>query len=111
MINDFFGQTITVQPQVSSIDANGELVRTYPSSVQFTTKGRIESAAGNYVSGSEHLRNSKELYITPHKMFCPVISISNLDRVSLGTSTYEVKHITNRRERFLAIDLELATTT
>jgi hypothetical protein len=101
MITDFFDKTITIQHYVSSFDANGELVSGYSTASFTTTKGHIE-----YISGMERVLQNKERNNTTHRMFCPVISVTEQDRISYGTSTYEIRHIGNRRDRFLSIDLE-----
>jgi head-tail adaptor len=102
MITDFFDQTITIQHQVSSFDANGELVREYSTDSFTTTLGHIED-----ISGMERVLQNKERINTTHRMFCPVITLEETDRITYGTSTYEIRHIGNRRNRFLSIDLEV----
>lgn len=102
MIERYFVPGIEVERYVEGTDELGNPTKQW--AAHLTINGIIDA-----LSGDEQQVAGAPAVVGTHMLFCPVVDITEKDRVKYQNQTYEVKFIDNpmNHGRFLQVSLEL----
>ncbi len=101
-IERFFRPGIVIERYVETEDELGNPVKQWETHMEIS--GLIDA-----LDGDEQLSADKVTLVATHMLFCPVVDITEKDRVKYRGQTYDVKFVDNpmNYDRFLQVGLEV----